>query len=57
MQVVKMETDILKFLKFEMGNPTIKTFLRRFVRAGQDDSKVKQLSFMPSFVILVFRIN
>ena len=27
-KVVKMEADILKYLKFEMGNPTIKTFLR-----------------------------
>jgi hypothetical protein len=27
-KVVKMEADILKSLKFEMGNPTIKTFLR-----------------------------
>ncbi|RRT52180.1 hypothetical protein B296_00017889 [Ensete ventricosum] len=25
--VVKMESDVLKFLKFEMGNPTIKTFV------------------------------
>lgn len=28
-QVVKMEADILKSLNFEMGNPTIKTFLRQ----------------------------
>ncbi|PKI45906.1 hypothetical protein CRG98_033705 [Punica granatum] len=27
-EVVKMEADILKALKFEVGNPTIKTFLR-----------------------------
>ena len=27
-KVVKMEADILKSLKFEMGNPTVKTFLR-----------------------------
>jgi cyclin A len=27
-EVVKMESDILKLLEFEMGNPTIKTFLR-----------------------------
>ncbi|KAK6139004.1 hypothetical protein DH2020_027250 [Rehmannia glutinosa] len=26
--VVKMEADVLKSLKFEMGNPTVKTFLR-----------------------------
>lgn len=26
--VVKLEADVLKSLKFEMGNPTVKTFLR-----------------------------
>ncbi|KAJ0982080.1 hypothetical protein J5N97_010335 [Dioscorea zingiberensis] len=30
-ELVKMESDILKSLNFEMGNPTIKTFLRRFM--------------------------
>ena len=29
-EVVKMEFDVLKFLKYEVGNPTIKTFLRYF---------------------------
>ncbi|KAK6939659.1 Cyclin, C-terminal domain [Dillenia turbinata] len=38
-EVVKMEADILKSLKFEVGNPTIKTFLRRFTGAAQDNSK------------------
>ncbi|XP_059636409.1 putative cyclin-A3-1 [Cornus florida] len=36
-EVVKMEADILKSLKFEMGNPTIKTFLRRFNSVAQED--------------------
>ncbi|RLN28737.1 cyclin-A3-2-like [Panicum miliaceum] len=27
-ELVKMESDILKLLQFELGNPTIKTFLR-----------------------------
>lgn len=27
-QVVEMEADVLKTLNYEMGNPTIKTFLR-----------------------------
>ncbi|CAK9169239.1 unnamed protein product [Ilex paraguariensis] len=31
-EVVKMEVDLLKSLKFKMGNPTIKTFLRRFTK-------------------------
>lgn len=26
--IVKMEAEVLKSLKFEMGNPTVKTFLR-----------------------------
>ncbi|KAJ3674328.1 hypothetical protein LUZ60_004944 [Juncus effusus] len=43
-ELVKMESDVLKFLKFEMGNPTIKTFLRRFTRAGQEDGKYSNLS-------------
>ncbi|XP_073134510.1 putative cyclin-A3-1 [Henckelia pumila] len=37
--VVKMESDVLKSLKFEMGNPTVKTFLRRFTRMAQKDDE------------------
>ncbi|GFP83925.1 putative cyclin-a3-1 [Phtheirospermum japonicum] len=36
-EVVKMEADVLKSLKFEMGNPTVKTFLRKFTRIAQED--------------------
>ncbi|XP_052191383.1 putative cyclin-A3-1 [Diospyros lotus] len=36
-EVVKMEADILKYLNFELGGPTIKTFLRRFTRIAQED--------------------
>lgn len=43
--VVKMEADVLKFLKFEMGNPTIRTFLRRFTRVAQEDQKSPDLKF------------
>lgn len=32
-----MESDILKFLNFEMGNPTVKTFVRRFISVCQED--------------------
>lgn len=32
-----MESDILNIPKFEMGNPTAKTFLRLFIRPGQED--------------------
>ncbi|XP_042509274.1 cyclin-A3-2-like [Macadamia integrifolia] len=51
-EVVKMETDILKFLNFEMGNPTIKTFLRKFTRAAQDDQKSPnlQLEFLGCYL-------
>ncbi|KAK9112631.1 hypothetical protein Scep_020150 [Stephania cephalantha] len=42
-EVVKMETDILKFLNFEMGNPTIRTFLRRFTSVAQGNSKTPNL--------------
>ncbi|OAY22996.1 putative cyclin-A3-1 [Manihot esculenta] len=38
-EVVKMEADILKSLKFELGSPTVKTFLRRFTRVAQEDYK------------------
>ncbi|KAL2505963.1 Cyclin-A3-2 [Abeliophyllum distichum] len=36
-QMVKMESDVLDSLKFEMGNPTVKTFLRGFTRIAQED--------------------
>ncbi|KAE8795806.1 cyclin-A3-2-like [Hordeum vulgare] len=42
-QVVKMETDILKSLNFEMGSPTARTFLR--YRA-----KAKKLEFLCSYL-------
>ncbi|MCD7470774.1 hypothetical protein HAX54_010884 [Datura stramonium] len=38
-EVVKMEADVLKCLQFEMGNPTTKTFLRRFTKIAQEDCK------------------
>ncbi|CAN4115143.1 unnamed protein product [Withania somnifera] len=37
--VVKMEADVLKCLQFEMGNPTTKTFLRKFTKIAQEDCK------------------
>ncbi|XP_043710712.1 putative cyclin-A3-1 isoform X2 [Telopea speciosissima] len=51
-EVVKMESDILKFLNFEMGNPTIKTFLRKFTKAAQDDQKSPnlQLEFLGCYL-------
>ncbi|XP_073305220.1 putative cyclin-A3-1 [Primulina huaijiensis] len=41
--VVMMEADVLKSLKFEMGNPNVKTFLRRFTRIAQEDYKDSSL--------------
>ncbi|KAL1200928.1 Cyclin-A3-4 [Cardamine amara subsp. amara] len=41
--VVAMEADILLVLQFELGSPTIKTFLRRFTRVAQEDFKDSQL--------------
>ncbi|WCJ33298.1 CYCLIN A3 4 [Euphorbia peplus] len=38
-EVVKMEADILESLKFELGSPTIKTFLRKHTRVAQEDYK------------------
>ncbi|CAN4115139.1 unnamed protein product [Withania somnifera] len=35
--VVKMEASVLQSLKFELGSPTTKTFLRRFSRVAQED--------------------
>lgn len=42
-EVVSMEADILLALQFELGSPTIKTFLRRFTRVAQEDFKDSQL--------------
>ncbi|RDX89049.1 putative cyclin-A3-1, partial [Mucuna pruriens] len=44
-EVVKMEADIFKTLKFEMGNPTVKTFLRRFASVASENQKTPNLQF------------
>ncbi|XP_029126017.1 cyclin-A3-4 isoform X1 [Cajanus cajan] len=44
-EVVTMEADILKALKFELGGPTVKTFLRRFSRVGQEGVDASDLHF------------
>ncbi|KAI8550012.1 hypothetical protein RHMOL_Rhmol06G0070900 [Rhododendron molle] len=38
-EVVKMEADLLKHLNYELGSPTIKTFLRNLTRVAQEDYK------------------
>ncbi|KAI3785439.1 hypothetical protein L1987_44557 [Smallanthus sonchifolius] len=47
-EVVKMEADVLKALKFEMGNPTVKSFLRRITIVAQEDYETPrmQLEFL-----------
>ncbi|XP_030466594.1 putative cyclin-A3-1 [Syzygium oleosum] len=42
-EVVQMEVDILKALDFELGNPTIRTFLRRFSTVAQEGHKTTNL--------------
>ncbi|CAJ1972741.1 unnamed protein product [Sphenostylis stenocarpa] len=44
-EVVNMEADVLKALKFELGGPTVKTFLRRFCRVGQEGIDTSDLQF------------
>ncbi|KAM0897566.1 hypothetical protein ACQ4PT_022478 [Festuca glaucescens] len=48
-QVVKMEADILNKLKFEMGSPTARTFLRRYVTICPRGD-VKKLEFLCSYL-------
>ncbi|XP_058725135.1 putative cyclin-A3-1 [Vicia villosa] len=45
-EVLSMEAEILKSLKFELGGPTIKTFLRRFItKVGQEGVDASELQF------------
>ncbi|XP_020212829.1 putative cyclin-A3-1 isoform X2 [Cajanus cajan] len=43
-EVVKMEAEILKSLNFEMGNPTVNTFLRSFTDVTSENQNFKFLS-------------
>ncbi|CAL9217931.1 unnamed protein product [Arabidopsis halleri] len=47
-EVVSMEADILLALQFELGSPSIKTFLRRFTRVAQEDfnDSLLQIEFL-----------
>ncbi|RWV98801.1 hypothetical protein GW17_00038332 [Ensete ventricosum] len=51
-EVLQMEADVLKYLKYEMTAPTVKCFLRRFIRAaqGSDEVPALQLEFLASYV-------
>ncbi|KAG6422070.1 hypothetical protein SASPL_118633 [Salvia splendens] len=50
--VVKMEADVLKSLRFEMGNPTVKAFLRKFTRICQEhnDTLNLQIEFLAYYI-------
>ncbi|KAM0878084.1 hypothetical protein ACQ4PT_035094 [Festuca glaucescens] len=52
LELVTMESDILKLLDFEIGSPTIKTFLRRFTKSSPEDKKRSSLSleFLSSYL-------
>ncbi|KEH35765.1 putative cyclin [Medicago truncatula] len=44
-EVLKMEADILKSLNFEMGNPNVITFLKRFIGIACENRKNSNLQF------------
>ncbi|TKY75008.1 putative cyclin-A3-1 [Spatholobus suberectus] len=50
-EVVSMEADILKALNFELGNPTVKTFLRRYTGiACENKASSLQFEFMSYYL-------
>ncbi|XP_071702686.1 cyclin-A1-4-like [Rutidosis leptorrhynchoides] len=51
-EVLQTESSVLNFLKFEMTAPTVRCFLRRFVRAAQggNEAPSMQLEFLASYV-------
>ncbi|XP_060198286.1 cyclin-A1-4-like [Lycium barbarum] len=51
-EVLQMESAVLNYLKFEMTAPTVKCFLRRFVRAAQGLNEVLslQLEHLASYI-------
>ncbi|KAG6388647.1 hypothetical protein SASPL_150079 [Salvia splendens] len=50
-EVLQMESTVLNFLKFEMTAPTVKCFLRRFVRVAQEvtEAPAMQLECMANY--------
>uniref|UniRef100_A0A5B7B9R0 Putative cyclin-A1-1-like n=1 Tax=Davidia involucrata TaxID=16924 RepID=A0A5B7B9R0_DAVIN len=51
-EVLQMESAVLNYLKFEMTAPTVKCFLRRFVRAAQGVSEAPsfQLECLANYI-------
>ncbi|RDX68039.1 putative cyclin-A3-1, partial [Mucuna pruriens] len=52
-EVVCMEAEVLKALNFELGNPTVKTFSRRFTGIACENRKICKLLF----VLLYFQAS
>ncbi|XP_065871492.1 cyclin-A3-1-like [Euphorbia lathyris] len=44
-ELASMEKDVLEFLKYEMGTPTIKNFLRILTKAAQENCESTNLQF------------
>ncbi|CAH9053878.1 unnamed protein product [Cuscuta europaea] len=44
-EVLKMEQEVLKSLKFELGNPTILSFLKKFIEVAQVDFRIQKAQF------------
>ncbi|XP_057845779.2 cyclin-A1-4 isoform X2 [Cryptomeria japonica] len=51
-EVLQMESKVLQHLNFELSTPTIKCFLRRFVRAAQAslEAQLLHLEFLANFL-------
>ncbi|KAJ6361423.1 hypothetical protein OIU78_001960 [Salix suchowensis] len=51
-EVLKMESQVLNFLYFQLSVPTTKTFLRRFIHAAQASCKVPcvELEFLANYL-------
>ncbi|XP_052310192.1 cyclin-A2-2 isoform X2 [Populus trichocarpa] len=51
-EVLKMESQVLNFLYFQLSVPTTKTFLRRFIQAAQASCKVPcvELVFLANYL-------
>ncbi|XP_039164206.1 cyclin-A2-1 isoform X2 [Eucalyptus grandis] len=52
LEVLKMESQVLNLLHFQLSVPTIKTFLRRFVQAAQVSSEVPsvELEYLANYL-------
>ncbi|KAJ1411007.1 Cyclin-like [Sesbania bispinosa] len=51
-EVLKMESEVLNLLHFQLSVPTAKTFLRRFIQAAQSSYKVPrvELEFLANYL-------